>query len=295
LYLLLKENPNLIPSLILATTDHLMPDQEREALTDEMVKATMEAENAYHAKINLRRREQSLEIFGHAGAAIAGCVPVQEDRVRDMLLAALAARENPLEEPQPKGELLAAFIRGFACSAEGFNGEYPFDGDAEEIATNESLAATFSEFFAAREEPQGPPEAPDLENRRGLELGGLLVRAERAEKRVAELESAARENTERPEEGAREWTLTGTHDRGYPQPQTYGGHLKPGESVRVREILRDTEQPGIRHLLREIVMEAEHAMCLPSSPDGWADTPLGRLLHDAEVIVMRDPEQGHER
>jgi hypothetical protein len=50
---------------------------------------------------------------------------------------------------------------------------------------------------------------------------------------------AAREDTERPDETLREWTLTGTHDRGYPQPQTHGGHLKPGESVRVREVVRD--------------------------------------------------------
>ncbi len=58
--------------------------------------------------------------------------------------------------------------------------------------------------------------------------------------------------------------------------------------VQASAVREDTERPGVRELLREIVMEAEHTAELPSTPDGWTDTPLGRLLHDAEIIVLRD-------
>ena len=57
---------------------------------------------------------------------------------------------------QEREALLAAFLHGFGRSAEGFNSEYPFDGDWKEMAASEILASSFSEFLAAREDTERP-------------------------------------------------------------------------------------------------------------------------------------------
>lgn len=63
-----------------------------------MVKAGMEAENAYDANCEERRRDRSQELYGHTGAAVQSCAPVQEDSVRAVLRAALAAASpNPMD------------------------------------------------------------------------------------------------------------------------------------------------------------------------------------------------------
>lgn len=54
--------------------------------------------------------------------------------------------------------------------------------------------------------------------------------------------------------------------------------------------------PNALRLLRRIVKEAEYADGFHSDPDGWTDTPLGRVLREAEsvVLALRYPKEGSE-
>jgi hypothetical protein len=65
----------------------------------------------------------------------------------------------------------------------------------------------------SEQEPKALPEGPDLEGRGGLELGRLLMRAEKAERRVAELEAAAAAVEQPQETERRRFLLVRTDDR----------------------------------------------------------------------------------
>lgn len=52
----------------------------------------------------------------------------------------------------------SAFVAGFAASIEGWNGECPFDGNRDDIASNEAVMAAFSDHASDRTSADGGRE-----------------------------------------------------------------------------------------------------------------------------------------
>ena len=60
---------------------------------------------------------------------------------------------------------------------------------------------------------------------------------------------------------------------------------------RIRAALAVREERGHLDLLRRIVKEAEFSAEAASTPDGWADTALGRVLGEAEALLLGEVEE----